>query len=172
MKEILKKLRDALLKETKRESYDPVQIPERGFVLTKEGNCLFLKKEFHCDGLAEILQELYPEESEELIPLFETDSEKYIAFLQDQGNVVFKNYSIIHFGDYQLDPSLIEISQGNFYLPGTLESLSLKQREVLSHYVPDFQRMDSLSIFTLDQEQIPIDTFCSFLTTPMEKKTK
>lgn len=172
MKEILKKLRDALLKETKRELYDPVQIPERGFVLTKEGNCLFLKKEFHCDGLAEILQELYPEESEELIPLFETDSEKYIAFLQDQGNVVFKNYSIIHFGDYQLDPSLIDISQGTIYLPGTLESLSPSQREALSNYLPDFQRMNSLSILSINRKFIPSDVFYSFLTNPIDKKTK
>ena len=103
----MKKWKDKFTKKSREIDISPVMIPERGFVLTRDGEFLLLNKEFHYQGFSQIITYLYPEENKKIITDFETDTRSYVALLQNRDNIVFLNHSIVHFGEYREDPHFI-----------------------------------------------------------------
>ena len=154
----MKKWKDKFTKKSREIDISPVMIPERGFVLTRDGEFLLLNKEFHYQGFSQIITYLYPEESKKIITDFETDTRSYVALLQNRDNIVFLNHSIVHFGEYREDPHFIFTTIGSLYLPCEINKLSKEQCATLLEFLPDFERMRYLSIDVQREHTLSVQT--------------
>ena len=149
------KMRADIQREKNMEEYfQPVILPERGFVLLKsEYVPQKIQTEQHEDGLEQIISKKFGREVIEQIPAEKRTLYTYEQFLLEHGAVVFINRTYVGLGEYQTTPKKIFSSIGTLNIPNGVSALDGNQSSDLLKYMNDFKRMGMLAIY-----QVMIDS--------------
>lgn len=146
---------DIQQEQIKQDYFQPVILPERGFVLLKgEYMPQKINREQHQDGLEEIISKNFGKKVIERIPKAKRTLYTYVEFLLEHGAVVFINRTYVDLGEYQISPKKILTSTGTLSIPNGVDALDGNQASGLFKYMNDFKRMGTIAIY-----QVKIDPY-------------